>query len=569
MLSFYLVIAVSVCTRAASSPEVVFQSACDVHSPRNRSLDGSNIYKGSLPELPSPGWLYASETDIAKWYEIGMAECNAFLISNSSSMGTNFPPTYMIAKDIPSVGQIKCRGIDMLFALTGIIVWPFGPMESCPTYSKCWFGLLTCGTPKKEALSEMGRKNIVKALQKVKPNAPLPSVSDWSIKALSIHLRVIGLEIIAPEQRLVSVAPGSSNQHKDVIIAQYVITIPYDEYKLEMRIAEIYPSALYQWDRDDIVDNGMLIFGNIYLGGSESRCNWGRCQHKNVCCGCDEKSFLTGTPRRLVSKSGLALCPNVQKLREAAENENANHVKKGQTDGSNEGQPLPLCSKMDSTSPGRWILSSKTRQGSSSTTPLPFCHYDYVTAEFNEVPKTIKVFNPLSINKVLLPVRNVSDEHSQRHHHNSWFEASGDPCIVQHTELEDNLERSWFFAPYECRYHFYTKPELHQCLKSQSISHIHFHGDSMSRELFLYVSRYLGVPSVTEEELKHMTNVMKKNNIQIASDGIVVSEGKNNLTFILFYFILFWNFKRLVKDNRGVFTSSNIYLFTLERLISS
>lgn len=531
MISFYLVIAVSICTRAASSPAVVFQSACDVHSPRNRSLDGSDNYMGSLPDVAPPGWLYASETDIAKWYEIGKAECNAFLISNSSSMGTNFPPTYMISKDIPPGGQTKCRGKDMLFALTGVIVWPFGPMENCPTYSKCWFGLLTCGTPKKEALSEMGRKNIENALKRVKPNTPLPLVSDWSIKALSIHLRLIGLEIIAPDQRLFSVASGSSKEHNDVIIAQYVITIPYDEYKLEMRLAELYPSALYQWSRDDIVDNGMLIFGNIYIGGSESRCNWGRCQYTNVCCGCDEKSFLTGTPRNLISKSGLSQCPNVQKLREASDN--SNHGKKSQSatgnSGSNDVGSLPLCSKMDSTSPGRWILSSQTRQKSSST-PLPFCHHEYVTAAFNEVPKASKALKPLNANRIV-PLRNVSsDQHSHRHHHNSWFEASGDPCIVQHIEAEDNGERSWFFAPYECRYHFYKKPELHQCLKSQNISHIHFHGDSMSRELFLYVSKYLGVPSVSEDELKHMTNVMKQNNIQIASDGIVVSEGK--CTFI-------------------------------------
>ena len=59
----------------------------------------------------------------------------------------------------------------------------------------------------------------------------------------------------------------------------------------------------------------------------------------------------------------------------------------------------------------------------------------------------------------------------------------------------------------------------------------------MSRELFLYVSRYLGVPSVSEDELKHMTNVMKQNNIQIASNGIVVSEGKYNFVLICVYLL--------------------------------
>ena len=521
------VIALFLCTRAASSPDVVFQSACDVHSPRNRSFVGTN-YMGSLPDMASPGWLYASDADIAKWYEIGLAECNAFLISNFSSMGTNFPPPYMVSKDIPSGGQNKCRGKDMLFALTGVIVWPFGPMESCPTYSKCWMGLLTCGSPKKEVLTELGRNPILAVLHSVKPKAALPPMGDWSIKSLSIHLRVIGLEIIAPEQRLVSVASGNSKQTDDVIIAQYIITIPYDNYKLEIRHAEFYPSRLYKWSEEDVVDHGMITHGNIYLGGSESRCNGGHCPYKNVCCGCDEKSFVIGTPKFLKSKSGLSNCPNVQKLREASYK--GNHVKKNfgaiAAGGSNDVlSSLPLCRKMDSTSPGRWILSSRTRWNSSSE-PLPFCDHDYVTAAFNEVPKMSQAFKPSPLLTQTPGLGDVNDQRSHRHHHNNWFEASGDPCVVRHVDPEDNGEKSWFFAPYECRYHFYQKSELHQCLKVQNISHIHFHGDSMSRELFLYVSRFLGVPSVSEEELKRMTNVMKQNNIKLASEGVVVSEGE-------------------------------------------
>jgi hypothetical protein len=88
---------------------------------------------------------------------------------------------------------------------------------------------------------------------------------------------------------------------------------------------------------------------------------------------------------------------------------------------------------------------------------------------------------------------NKNNNNNNSSTYNKWFEASGDPCIVHNVDNEDMNEGSWFFAPYKCRYHFYTKPELNQCLAFRNITHIHFHGDSMSRDIYLYVARYLGI----------------------------------------------------------------------------
>jgi hypothetical protein len=42
------------------------------------------------------------------------------------------------------------------------------------------------------------------------------------------------------------------------------------------------------------------------------------------------------------------------------------------------------------------------------------------------------------------------------------------------------------------RYHFYSRPQLRRCLRAKNISHIHLHGDSMSRDFYALVTRYLG-----------------------------------------------------------------------------
>jgi hypothetical protein len=109
------------------------------------------------------------------------------------------------------------------------------------------------------------------------------------------------------------------------------------------------------------------------------------------------------------------------------------------------------------------------------------------------------------------------------------FYASGNPCI--HNEyLEELKSGHWFYSPYHCRYHFYTRNEIMSCLHSQDITHIHFQGDSISRELFTALSHYLGIKSATEKEMKLLTNQMKQHNIKFyANDSSSATSGSSVL----------------------------------------
>jgi hypothetical protein len=106
----------------------------------------------------------------------------------------------------------------------------------------------------------------------------------------------------------------------------------------------------------------------------------------------------------------------------------------------------------------------------------------------------------------------------------SWFEASGDPCLVNFVPVEDDRAH-WFYAPYTCKYHFYSATERHQCLADQQLTHIHVAGDSMARDFFDYLSDYLGVPKIEEMDLKHLTNTLKKNNLKFHSGRVMLSLG--------------------------------------------
>lgn len=93
-------------------------------------------------------------------------------------------------------------------------------------------------------------------LPKVQPKKTLPFVpvvhpvplkmderrvyTGWSIRSLYIHMRIVGEEIVAPEQRVVSF--GLNGSTVEAIIAQYTLTIP-SESSLELRHMEFYPGT--------------------------------------------------------------------------------------------------------------------------------------------------------------------------------------------------------------------------------------------------------------------------------------------------------------------------------------
>ena len=180
---------------------------------------------------------------------------------------------------------------------------------------------------------------------------------------------------------------------------------------------------------------------------------------------------------------------------------------------------------LTSSNHGRWILSSSEFNSHHPDNHIK-CPKGYKSTAFQDVPKLkpgqsrMNLYHNI-VNDSLGYVKVSKDISNQL-----WGNlASGDPCIIRSPDQEEMEEPSWFYAPYNCRYHFYTKFELHQCFQIKNIRHIHFNGDSMSRDLFAYFARYLGISEMKNEEMKHLTNELKKKKLQSLPGDTIVTQG--------------------------------------------
>ena len=230
------------------------------------------------------------------------------------------------------------------------------------------------------------------------------------------------------------------------------------------------------------------------MGGSEGRCRaWTNCNSPYYCCGCDERSFLPTAPVNVKVTEAYSRCPNLI---------SNNH-------GGNSFQlpTLPLCASLKQTSitaqpPGRWLLSSEP---SSDGT---VCSKDSKSNEFQQHGSSSS--SSLGSSPDMQPSR--------------WATASGDPCIVNSHKGEEGGHRHYFYAPYTCKYHFFTGSEARTCLAATNRSHLHFQGDSMSRDFFSSVSRYLGVSALSEKEVKKLTNEKHQRHIRLGSNETFLTE---------------------------------------------
>ena len=76
----------------------------------------------------------------------------------------------------------------------------------------------------------------------------------------------------------------------------------------------------------------------------------------------------------------------------------------------------------------------------------------------------------------------------------TWFEASGDPCILRaDLRYEDAGRAHWFYAPYTCKYHMYSPHQMQQCLISKNISYWNMLGDSLNRDLYTWLGKLMSV----------------------------------------------------------------------------
>ena len=157
---------------------------CDLHEPLPSTSGRESLSLHSpgqiLPLAVPHDWFSFNETEeIKNAFVVAKQQCETYLAtvksSSSSSLGRSCPPVFRDTNSIPPGGERRCRGRRMLYELTGAILWPFGPTD-CPTYRKCWIGLLSCGSSNKVELSTLEKlvhPIIVKEWQKIEKDQQL------------------------------------------------------------------------------------------------------------------------------------------------------------------------------------------------------------------------------------------------------------------------------------------------------------------------------------------------------------------------------------------------------------
>lgn len=234
-----------------------FESLCSIHQ-NDKNYEVTR--KTSLPiEVnPNSSWLYPTIDQIYEYYVKGKRECEKSL-KNNKNYSNNLNDDNDIWNSNDIFRRDQCRGNRALYAFTGMMIWPFGPMHLCPTYSKCWFGLLSCGIPKLQQMTthvidDSTVRNVLNEMHVVDHNDY--SINRWSIKGLLTLMRVIGSEIVVPEQRYLNLnrfnirSANGVVVDDDIIIAQYHLTRPRTTphfsvlSSLEIRLYEFYPSTL-------------------------------------------------------------------------------------------------------------------------------------------------------------------------------------------------------------------------------------------------------------------------------------------------------------------------------------
>lgn len=309
--------------------------------------------------------------EVRKWYEIGLKQCNEYLAAHREEYAAaKVSPTFVLAESISPSGFKECRGNELFYQQTGSIAWVFGPgmddsnSYSCPLHHECWFGVLTCdGTFLEDSDSESSRDAAAErhaALQekfysdvkyefvanKLKQSYPTAAehrhlyyyqrehatnntavrakatdvgggsqgegyryVTSMTPRALQLHMRVVGHEIVVPTVVYTSLVMAGHSV-ADILIANYTLTIPSTmgaaasstaaaaaaeggggssfhptagRYRLEARLMWFYMGALFDFPPPTqtslsatvtatapklIVGAGWERLGAIFLGGS-------------------------------------------------------------------------------------------------------------------------------------------------------------------------------------------------------------------------------------------------------------------------------------------------------------
>lgn len=382
-----------------------------------------------------------SDEDILLWYEKGLTECQANYQNKTSGYATEKVGPPLMNRQVNTRNNL-CRGNAMLYQTTGLLVWPFGPIDQCSTNSECWFGFLTCGSFQQDKLTELFNSGY-----QSDPHSSIhpSSFKEWSIKALDITSRIVGLESLVPFVSHVTIT--ANNKHIEVILAQYTLTIP-GHYTIEMRLQGLYPGLLYNWKPEDL-SKGVEMYHSIFLGGSEGRCPpYVNCGPYNIPL-CDVKSLVGNAPYRMKSTHRVVDCPS-DKVPSI----------------------LPLCH--GGNNPGRWIRipdsvlevcgASKFEKDMKDEHQRQFGKRQ----DFNKYAAIVTAYahhtQHLSEDKMWESVKHHSHQSNDNQIYYDILSryAGGNICALANIEdlptpLDGRLE---LFAPYDCKYRLFTSEQV-------------------------------------------------------------------------------------------------------------
>ena len=106
-----------ICGKLLVESHESFSTACDIHdSTKNQQYDSSLHSSHALAKEVqfNDSWLYGSHDEIKKWYSIGMAECQNYLLSDDAKSSReskliDFPNPYVDGSNLPPAGNLIDR----------------------------------------------------------------------------------------------------------------------------------------------------------------------------------------------------------------------------------------------------------------------------------------------------------------------------------------------------------------------------------------------------------------------------------------------------------------------------
>jgi hypothetical protein len=359
----------------------------------------------------------------------------------------------------------------------GIFFLHFGPISHCSTFSKCWFGMLSCGEMKNESFLEEYNRILNQPRSKggMQPSLDLPfrdmpEFLGWSMQSLEIQFRVAGPEVLFPE---VVYFPA-----KNILLCFYTLTIP-GSYRIDIAPREFYPGKLFKYTNVEKIEGYDLLGYHSLVRG----------------------------PRPVVLSLPMTSTPLF------CDQTNMQQSLTTITLPRNLPTPLPYCSKGNH--PGRFLTipTDSLRICGVSNFAGQDRHYIASNQDNNE-----RQLRSILIQKYLdqsqpIEHRLLSQEllkHTDR-------DSSLCPLIVMNEIAEARDTRHEIFAPYKCRYKYYSPLQVHfifsfsfaslflqakSCLKILHRTNSYSIGDSLTRDLYASINIFMNLSRLSLSQMK-------------------------------------------------------------------